>query len=100
MAQEQFSVRERESVRTGQPKKYRVILHNDDFTTMDFVIEVLMTVFHKSEAEAYAIMMEVHTKDKGTAGIYSYDIAMTKRERAVEMAREERFPLQITVEPA
>lgn len=93
-------MRERETVRTHEPKKYRVIFHNDDFTTMDFVVEVLMTVFHKSEAEAYSIMMDVHTKDRGTVGVYSYDMAMTRRERAIEMAREQRFPLQITVEPA
>lgn len=100
MGQEQFSVRERTGIRTDEPKEYKVIFHNDDFTTMEFVIEVLRTVFYKDYAAAYIIMMDVHKKGRGVVGTYSYDIATTKRDRALELAREEGFPLNITVEEA
>ncbi|MDE6410776.1 MAG: ATP-dependent Clp protease adaptor ClpS [Muribaculaceae bacterium] len=99
MPQEQFSVKERNSVRTCEPRKYKVMFHNDDFTTMEFVMQVLKEIFYKSDVEAYNITMDVHKRGKGIAGIYVYDLAVTKRDRAVEMAREEGFPLKITVEP-
>ena len=98
MSQEQYSVKERSRTRTQEPRKYKVIFHNDDFTTMEFVIEVLRTVFYKDAISAHSIMMDVHKKGKGIVGIYSFDLAVTKRNRAVEMAREEGFPLKITVE--
>lgn len=100
MSQQQFSIQERNSVRLHKPRKYKVIFHNDDFTTMEFVIKVLKEVFYKSEMEAFSIMMDVHKKEKGIVGVYSYDMALSKRDRAIEMAREEGFPLKITVEPA
>ncbi|MDE5806606.1 MAG: ATP-dependent Clp protease adaptor ClpS [Muribaculaceae bacterium] len=100
MSQEQYAVKERSRTRTQEPRKYKVIFHNDDFTTMEFVIEVLRTVFYKDAVSAHAIMMDVHKKGKGIVGIYSFDLAVTKRNRAVEMAREEGFPLKITVEEA
>ena len=100
MAQEDFQVRERTGVRTRVPHKDCVVFHNDEFTTMDFVIEVLRSVFNKTELEAFNIMMDVHKKGKGIVGTYSYDIAVSKRDRAVGMAREEGFPLRITVEQA
>lgn len=100
MSQEQFKVKERDSVRTREPGKYNVIFHNDDFTTMEFVVLVLKEVFYKSEQESYSIMMDVDKRGKGLAGIYTYDLAVTKCDRATEMAREEGFPLKITVEPA
>lgn len=86
--------------KTKQPKSYKVIMHNDDFTTMEFVIEVLTQIFHKSNAEAYGIMMDVHKAGKGIAGIYSYDIAMTKATTAMSWAKEENFPFKLTVEEA
>ncbi|MDE6027311.1 MAG: ATP-dependent Clp protease adaptor ClpS [Muribaculaceae bacterium] len=98
MSQEQYAVKERSRTRTQEPRKYKVIFHNDDFTTMEFVIEVLRTVFYKDAVSAHSIMMDVHKKGKGIVGIYSFDLAVTKRNRAVEMAREEGFPLKITVE--
>ena len=98
MAQEQISIRQHESVNIGRPRKYTVIFHNDDFTTMDFVVKVLKEVFYKSEVEAISIMMDVHKKGTGEVGSYTYDLAITKKDRAISMAREEGFPLRITVQ--
>lgn len=99
MAKQQGSVKERERVFTNFPKHYKVIFHNDDFTTMEFVVKVLVDVFYKSESEATAIMLAVHEQGKGVAGIYSYDIALSKANKATAMAKAEGFPLRITVEP-
>ncbi len=99
MAKQQGSVKERERVFTNFPKHYKVIFHNDDFTTMEFVVKVLMEVFYKSESEATAIMLAVHEQGKGVAGIYSYDMALSMAKRATDMAKAEGFPLRITVEP-
>lgn len=85
--------------RLREPRQYRVILHNDDFTTMDFVVMILAVVFRKSELDAERIMLDVHHRGRGTAGVYSYDIALTKAEKAKRMAREAGFPLRLTVEP-
>lgn len=85
--------------RREEPPRYKVVLHNDDFTTMDFVVNLLQTVFHKGGIEAKEIMMTVHRTGKGTAGIYTLDIARSKAEKGKRMAREEGFPLQITCEP-
>ncbi|MBR5639026.1 MAG: ATP-dependent Clp protease adaptor ClpS [Muribaculaceae bacterium] len=99
MAKQQGSVKERERVFTNFPKHYKVIFHNDDFTTMEFVVKVLMEVFYKSESDATAIMLAVHEQGRGVAGIYSYDIALSKANKATAMAKAEGFPLRITVEP-
>lgn len=85
--------------RLKEPKRYKVILHNDDFTTMDFVVMVLAVVFHKSEADAERIMLDVHRHGQGVAGIYTYDIAATKAQKATQMARGEGFPLRLSVQP-
>jgi ATP-dependent Clp protease adaptor protein ClpS len=82
-----------------EPRRYKVIIHNDDFTTMDFVVMVLMTVFHKSQAEAEQLMLQVHHSDQAVVGIYSYDVAQSKIQRATMMAREEGFPLRLTCQP-
>ena len=87
-------------VETEIPQLYNVLLHNDDYTTTEFVVEVLVAVFHKSVEEAVGIMLSVHRKGVGTAGTYTYDIARTKAMRVREMAREREFPLLCTVEPA
>jgi ATP-dependent Clp protease adaptor protein ClpS len=81
-----------------KPLLYKVLLHNDDYTTMEFVIYVLTTVFHKTEGEAFTIMLKVHTEGVGVAGIYSYEIAETKAEKVVTLARENEYPLLATVE--
>lgn len=100
MPQEQTGVKERQRTRLREPKRYKVILHNDDFTTMEFVVMVLAVVFRKTEADAESIMLNVHRQGRGIAGIYTYDIALTKAQKATQMARAEGFPLRITVEPA
>lgn len=89
----------RNATRREQPPRYKVILHNDDFTTMDFVVKLLKEVFRKDEAEAEAIMLAVHYKGKGVAGTYPYDIALSKKDKGIRMARAEGFPLKLTCEP-
>ncbi|MBE0556366.1 MAG: ATP-dependent Clp protease adaptor ClpS [Proteobacteria bacterium] len=81
-----------------EPKQYRIILHNDDYTTMDFVIEVLVTVFHKPVAEATQIMLDVHKRGKGFCGVYTYDIAATKAAQVHQMAEMREFPLKCSLE--
>ena len=83
----------------GSGTGVKVLFHNDDFTTMDFVTEVLQTVFGKSVEEAVSLMMKVHREGHAVVGIYSYDVAMTKASLATAMARQEGFPLHITCEP-
>jgi ATP-dependent Clp protease adaptor protein ClpS len=83
-----------------KPDMYRVVLHNDDYTTMEFVVEVLVVVFQKSVAEAARIMLNVHRRGIGIAGIYTLDIANTKTKRVREMARAREYPLRCSVEPA
>lgn len=85
--------------RLREPRQYRVILHNDDFTTMEFVVMILAVVFRKNELDAEHIMLDVHRRGRSVAGVYSYDIALTKAEKAKRMAREAGFPLRLTVEP-
>jgi ATP-dependent Clp protease adaptor protein ClpS len=84
--------------RLKKPPLFRVLLHNDDFTTMEFVVEVLRKVFGKTEAEAFRIMWAVHTQGLGVAGVYTYEIAEMKVERVTQMAREQEFPLLCTME--
>jgi ATP-dependent Clp protease adaptor protein ClpS len=83
-----------------EPKMYRVILHNDDYTTMDFVVEVLISIFHKPAADATRIMIDVHKKGRGICGLYTYDIAATRIARVHQLARKREFPLKCTLEEA
>ena len=99
MAKQQGSVKERERIFTNFPKHYKVIIHNDDFTTMDFVVKILVEVFYKPKSEATAIMLSVHELGKGVVGVYSYDMAVSMTHKATSMAREAGFPLRITYEP-
>ncbi len=80
------------------PKQYSVIMFNDDYTTMEFVIDVLTNIFNKSAVEAEKIMLDVHKKGQGIAGVYTYDIAMTKAGVAMSMAKSEGFPFKLSVE--
>ncbi len=81
-----------------EPKMYRVILHNDHYTTMDFVVEVLMKVFRMSAEEATQIMLNIHNKGKGVCGVFTYDIAVTKIKQVHQMAMEREFPLKSSYE--
>ena len=85
-------------VRPKEPNMYAVVMHNDDYTTMDFVVSVLVKIFHKTPAQAHIIMMEVHKKGKSVVGVYPYDIAITKSIQAEKYSEENEFPLKITVE--
>lgn len=84
--------------RLEKPKLFKVILHNDDFTTMDFVVFVLEYVFSRSEAEAVTIMLNVHNSGQGVAGVYPYEIANMKCQKAINLARAREYPLLCTVE--
>jgi ATP-dependent Clp protease adaptor protein ClpS len=84
---------------TKKPELFKVFLLNDDYTTMDFVIEVLETVFHKQPAEAFRIMMMVHTQGKGLCGVYPHEVAETKVDTVIESAREHGYPLRAAMEP-
>ena len=92
------AVKERVRVQKREPTEYMVVLLNDDYTTMDFVIRVLETVFQKSPAEAYRVMMHVHVNGRGVAGVYPFEIAETKVDTVASMARDEGFPLKATIE--
>ena len=99
MAKEQSQLRERQRTNLKEPRRYKVIIYNDDFTTMEFVVTILVQVFWKTEEEAEALMLQVHHSDKAVVGIYRYDIAVSKTRKATEMAREQDYPLRLTVEP-
>ncbi len=81
-----------------KPKLYKVLLHNDDFTTMEFVVFILSHVFMRSGAEAFTIMLKVHNEGVGLAGIYSYEVATMKAEKAMNLARASEYPILCTVE--
>ena len=89
-----------EELEVVYPKEYHVFLLNDDYSTMDFVIEVLMTIFNKSFNQANAIMLQVHEKGKGLCGTYSFEIAETKVMQVRKKAKEKGFPLKATLEEA
>jgi len=89
-----------EDTETREPDEYRVILLNDDFSTMEFVVAVIMSVFHKELFEATRVMLDVHRKGRGVVGTYTYDIAATKINKVHAMARENGFPLKCIMEKA
>lgn len=82
-----------------KPKMYKVLLHNDDFTTMELVVEILMTVFHRTKVEATRIMLLVHQRGNGVAGVYTREIAESKATLAMDRARTRGYPLLVTTEP-
>lgn len=82
------------------PSDFNVIFHNDDVTTMEFVVYVLMSIFHKNAADAESVMMKVHLEGKAVAGTYSKDIAESKAKKTMKLARANGYPLSLTVEEA
>ena len=93
-------VLERTRQETKKPELFKVLLLNDDYTTMDFVVEVLETVFQKSPAEAHRIMMQVHLNGSGIAGVYPWEVAETKVDALLSMARAAEYPLRAAIEEA
>jgi ATP-dependent Clp protease adaptor protein ClpS len=91
---------EKTTEKIQEPDEYRVILLNDHFTSMDFVVEVLIAIFHKNVQDANKIMLDVHKKGKSPVGLYTWDIAHTKAEQVHSAARANEFPLRCIVEPA
>ena len=85
--------------KTAAPKRYKVILHNDDFTTMEYVVDVLRRFFHKNETEALHIMLTVHKKGRAVAAVYPRDVAETKVAEVMRDARDNGHPLLVTAEP-
>jgi len=81
-----------------EPSMYKVLLHNDDYTTMEFVVEILMLVFNKSPEEAVEIMLNVHQKGIGICGVYTYEVSETKVNTVHDLARDNGFPLKSTME--
>src|SRR3954471_12335834 len=93
------SVDTKEKPKTEKARRFKVILHNDDYTTQEFVIRVLTKFFHKSETEATQIMLSVHHKGRGVAGVYSRDVAETKVAQTMDYAKSHGMPLLVTAEP-
>ncbi len=96
----QGETREKTRIHIREPRHYRVIMHNDDFTSMDFVVDILISIFHKNEVEAERLMLMVHESGKAAVGSYPYDIAVTKVQAAAARAKEAGFPFRMTVEEA
>ena len=94
----QGETRESTRIRIREPKHYKVIMHTDDFTTMDFVVDILRDIFHKDEIEAERLMLLVHETGKAVVGSYPYDIAVSKVQTAAARAKAEGFPFRMTLE--
>src|SRR5438874_13659299 len=94
------AVKERVKTEQREPTLYKVVLLNDDYTTMEFVMQMLETVFQKSPAEAYRIMMHVHLNGSGIAGVYPWEVAETKVETVTSLARHAEYPLRAAIEEA
>jgi ATP-dependent Clp protease adaptor protein ClpS len=89
----------RDEDQTEKPPMYKVVFHNDDYTTMEFVVSVLITIFHHNEAQAFEVMMNIHKAGTGIAGVYTREVAETKAAKCIAVARKNEFPLEVTVEP-
>ena len=96
---EESAVAESEE-KVAEPPLFKVLLHNDDYTTREFVVLILQAIFSKSETEATQIMLHVHNNGVGVAGIYSFEIAETKVTKTVQLARSHEYPLQLSIEPS
>ena len=94
------AVKERTDTRQQEPTLYKVVLLNDDYSTMEFVVEILESIFQKTPAEAYQIMMHVHVNGRGIAGVYPWEVAETKVDTVISLARGAGFPLRAITEEA
>lgn len=99
MAKQQTSVRNRTNVDLREPRRYKVIIYNDDFTTMEFVVHILHSIFYKTPSEAEDLMLDVHERGSAVVGVYSYDIATSRVRKATMLAREQNFPLRLECKP-
>jgi ATP-dependent Clp protease adaptor protein ClpS len=99
LPQELTVTRSRVEPQLQRPRMWRVLLHNDDYTTQDFVVWVLESIFHKSHAEAFAVMLSVHKSGLGVAGVFTREVAETKVKATERLAEEHEFPLLVTMEP-
>ena len=97
MAKQQSSVSERQRTNLREPRRYKVYIHNDDFTTMDFVVSILIQIFKKDPVTAEQLMMQVHKGGRAVVGVYPYDIAITKTNEAMQRAKNEGFPFRMLV---
>jgi len=86
------------SLEIKEPEMFRVLLHNDDYTSMDFVVDILMKIFHKNLEDAQMIMINIHENGKAVCGVYSYEIAQTKAYQVKQLAKQNEFPLLATIE--
>jgi len=93
------AIKTRDAGKTQRPRMYRVLLHNDDYSPMDFVVRLLQTVFRLNESSATAVMLQVHTQGSGVAGVYTHEIAETKVAQVHLLARQHEFPLMASMEP-
>ena len=94
-----IALKTRDKQRTARPRMYRVLLHNDDYTPMEFVVRLLQTLFHRNENESTAIMLHVHNEGVGVAGVYTREIAETKVAQVHMVARQNECPLMASMEP-
>jgi len=92
--EEEFDV----ALELEEPQMYKVLLHNDDYTSMDFVVEILTGVFHKTQQQAEQIMFQIHEHEKAICGVYSFEIAQTKAQQVKQRAKQSEFPLLATIE--
>lgn len=91
---------EKTKTKIKEPKRYKVVMYNDDFTPMDFVVYILVNIFRKNQEDAVSIMMTVHKSGSAVVGIYSYDIANTRVMKADALAKEEKYPFKIKIQEA
>ena len=99
MAETKQATRTRKKTHYDEPKMYRVRMHNDDFTSMEIVVQILKQVFFYTEEKAERLMLQIHHSDKAMVGVYTYDIAMSKVNKATLLAREQNYPLRLTLQP-
>ena len=98
MAKEQTGIKERQRTDLREPRRYKVTIYNDDFTTMEFVVDVLVSIFNKSHDEAEGLMRMVHEQGSSVVGVYTYDIAVSRTNLTIQAARKNGFPLRVEVE--